>query len=116
MFSYISAFCIGFWMDAHSSSPLGIDSILMMLLVFMTDCYARYLRLSAFGLVWFVFGINSLIIMLLKWLLLTLYYQHIFSLGEIMMSYFTTLMFYPLIAAINVWVQNNFLPQESIDE
>ena len=44
MFSYISAFMVGFLMDAYSSIPLGINILMMMVLVFITKLAVRYFK------------------------------------------------------------------------
>lgn len=116
MFGYASAFCIGFWLDSYSSSPMGLNSLLMMFLIFAISCFGRYLRVAVFGLVWGAFGIICLGFVLLKWLILVIYFERIFSLEESMLCYLTTLAVYPLIAAIDGWIQNNLLLQESIDD
>jgi len=116
MFSYISAFCVGFLIDVYSSSPLGLNCLFMMLLVFVTEWVGRYFQAASFGLGWFIFGVVGLGQILLKWLVLTAYFGHILSLSEVMLSYFSTLLFYPLIVSINVWVQDHLLPQERINE
>lgn len=115
MFSYISAFIIGFLMDIYSSSPLGLNSFLMMLLVFVTNWFARHFQSVSFGLQWMIFGTVSLGYILLKWLILMAYFRDILPIGEVFFNYLSTVMFYPLIVIFNVWIQH-FLPQERINE
>ena len=116
MFSYISAFCVGFLIDVYSSSPLGLNILFMMLLVYVTDWVGRYFQSASFSLGWFIFGVVGLGQILLKWLILTAYFGRLLPFGSVMLSYFSTLLFYPLIVSINVWVQNHLLPQEKINE
>lgn len=116
MFGYISAFCVGFLIDVYSSSPLGLNILFMMLLVFIIDCLGRYFQAASFGWVWFIFGLVGLGQILLKWLILMVYFGRVLSLNEVMLSYFSTLLFYPFIVSINVWVQSHLLPQERINE
>ena len=116
MFSYISAFCVGFWLDASSSSPLGLNALLLMILVFAMSFWERHLRSAIFGLAWATFAVVSLAFVLLKWFILVLYFGRLFSFEEILLCYLTTFMFYPLIVKVNILVQNNFLAQESLDE
>lgn len=115
IFSYISAFTVGFFMDAFSSSPLGVNILLMMLTVFVTQWLIHYFQGTSFGAGWFMFGLVGLGIFILKWLLLSIYYHMLISTDEIIFNYLATLLFYPLIAAINMRVQK-FMPQERIDE
>ncbi len=116
MFSYISAFVVGFLMDAYSAVPLGVNILMMMLLVFATDMLARYFRAASFVGSWLVFALTSLSITLVKWLLVSIYFARFIPMSEIMISLITTIMFYPLIAYVNIWIQNNWLTQERINE
>ena len=115
IFGYISAFIVGFFMDAFSSSPLGINIMLMMLTMFATQWLAHYIQNTSFSGGWLFFGLIGLGAFAVKWLLLAVYYRLLISPNEILFNYLSTLMFYPLIAAINVQVQK-LLPQERIDE
>ena len=57
MFSYISAFLVGFLTDSYSSTPFGINILMMMLLVFATEILERYFKAATFGVSWFVFAL-----------------------------------------------------------
>lgn len=116
MFSYVSAFVVGLLMDVYSSSPLGLNIVFMMLLVSVINWLARYFQSASFNVCWALFAAVELGQILLKWLALTIYFGRLVVLSEVMISYFSTLMFYPLIVCLNVWVQNHFLPQERINE
>lgn len=116
MFGCVSAFWVGLLMDVYSSSPLGLNILFMMLLVLITNWLTRYFQSASFNVCWALFAAVELGQILLKWVILTAYFGHLLSLSEVMISYFSTLMFYPLIVSFNVWVQNKFLPQERINE
>ena len=115
LFGFISAFAVGFFMDSYSSSPLGINMLLMMLTVCVTRWLAHYFQNASFNVVWFIFFLVCLGVVLIKWLLLMIYFGQLLSVKEMFFNYVATVMFYPLIVAINVWVQK-FLPQERINE
>lgn len=115
IFGYISAFTVGFFMDVLSSSPLGINILLMMLTVFALQWPARYFQSASFSVNWFIFAVVALGVFILKWLLLSIYYNLLISPNEIMFNYSATVLCYPLIAAINTGIQK-FLPQERINE
>lgn len=115
IFSYISAFTVGFFMDALSSSPLGINILLMMLMVFVAQWLAHYFQNTSFGAGWVIFGLVGMCAFAVKWLLLSIYYRMLISPDEIIFNYLSTVMFYPLIAAFSEWMQK-YLPQERIDE
>ena len=113
--SYFSAFLIGLLLDVYSSSPLGMNAFLMMLTVFATTWLAHYFQNSSFGVGWFIFALTAIGIIVLKWVMLMIYFGRLIPLNEAMLNYLSTVMFYPFIASINVWAQK-FLPQERISE
>lgn len=116
IFSFFSAFIVGFMLDVYSTSPLGINILLLMSLVLVSEWLEKYVRVTSFGINWLVFGLVCLGFVLIKWLLLMLYFQHYLPLPEILLNFVSTFMFYPLIAGVNAWISHNFLPQESINE
>ena len=115
LFGYFSAFLLGLLIDVYSSSPLGINILLLLITVAISSWLAHYFQSSTFGLGWLIFGLTIIGITLIKWLALMVYFGQIISIKEVLMNYLSTVLFYPLIVSINVWVQR-FLPQERINE
>lgn len=116
LFSYCSAFIIGFFMDVYSSSPLGLNILLMLSVTMITWHLAHYFQGVSFGAGWFIFGLVGLGVMLFKWLLLMMYFGRILPVTEAFFNYLSSVMFYPLIVLINIKLQNKFLPQEYVNE
>lgn len=116
IFSFCSAFIIGFLTDIYSSSPLGINILLLMLVVAATHWLAHYFQNSSFGACWFIFGLVGFCAFILKWLMLIIYAGGFLPLWDAFFGYLSTVMFYPLIALINTKIQNKFLPREYVDE
>lgn len=115
MFGYISAGTVGILIDIYSSSPLGLNMLLLMLLVACVHWVLRNFQSSSFSVNWLIFALLSLGAVLSKWLLLMMYAGRIFPIWEAMYSYCSTVMFYPLVALFNGWVQDSFMPQERIN-
>lgn len=114
-FGFFSAFVVGLLIDAYSSSPLGVNTLLMMLTVAVTLWLAHYFQNASFGGGWFIFGLVAAGATFFKWLLLMIYFGRIINPQEIAVNYLSTVLFYPLVAAVNVYVQK-FLPQEGLNE
>ena len=89
---------------------------MMMLLVFAATMLTRYFKAASFVSGWLLFALVGLILTLVKWLLISVYFSKFVPMTEIMVNLLSTIMFYPLVAYINMWVQNNLLPQERINE
>lgn len=116
MFSYISAFIVGFFIDAYSSMPMGINCLMMMLLVFLTEMLSRYFKSASFVSGWLFFLLVGILLTFIKWLLISICFSYFVPITEILINLMSTVLFYPLIAYINIWIQNNLLPQEHINE
>ncbi|MBQ9271081.1 MAG: rod shape-determining protein MreD [Alphaproteobacteria bacterium] len=115
IFGFFCAFIIGLLMDVYSSSPLGINILLLMLTVSVTLWLAHYFQNASFGAGWFIFCLVGFGATFFKWVMLMLYFGRIINPEEVALNYLSTALFYPLIAAINVYVQK-FLPQEGLNE
>ena len=63
-----------------------------------------------------MFVFVGLLVTFVKWLLFVVYYKQFVSIAEIMLSFASTVMFYPLIVYFNIWIQNSLLLQERINE
>lgn len=116
MFSYISAFIVGFFIDAYNSTPMGINCLMMMLLVFFTEMLSRYFKSASFVSGWLFFWLVGILLTFIKWLLISICFSYFVPITEILINLMSTVLFYPLIAYINIWIQNNLLPQEHINE
>lgn len=116
MFGYISAFILGLLVDVCSTTPLGINCLLLMIFTFALDKVFYYIRPASFVMDWLLFALMSFIFMILKWLIFALYFGSFLDLSSISLNVFSTITFYPLIAYINNLIQLNLLPQERINE
>ena len=105
MFSYISAFGVGFLTDSYSSTPFGINILIMMLLVFATEILERYFKAATFGVSWFVFALAGFMLTFIKWLFVSAYFSRFVPLTEIMVNLVSTIMFYPLVVYVNTVMQ-----------
>lgn len=115
MFGLVSAFCVGIMQDIYSSSPLGINCLLMMLLTLVTMPQPRYFQTGSFAISWLIFSLIACLFIFCKYLFLCLYYKYFLPLNEIIPSYLSTVMFYPLIVYVCVGIQK-ILPQERLNE
>lgn len=116
MFGLVSAFILGLLVDVCNTAPLGINSLLSMIFLFVcTKCFC-FIKPVSFAMDWFMFAISAVAFMFCKWLMFMIYYGAYLHLSDIFSNTFSTIMFYPLIAYINNKIQQNLLPQERINE
>ncbi|MBR1398797.1 MAG: rod shape-determining protein MreD [Alphaproteobacteria bacterium] len=115
-FGYASAFIVGFIIDIYSTMPFGCSMLMMLMIVVMVNIMKAYVYPVSFAGRWVEFILVCLVISAIKYLLICIYYGEMFSLKEIVLNLLSTVMFYPLIAYINLFVQQKFLPPEKINE
>ncbi len=116
MFGPISAFLLGLLTDVCCATPLGINCLLLMVFAFVLNQIYHYFHPASFVTDWLFFALIATCLAFLKWLIFALYFGHFLNLLTIMPNVFSTIMFYPLIAYINNFVQNNCLLPERINE
>ena len=116
IFGPISAFLLGLLTDVCCATPLGINCFLLMMLAFSLNKIYHYFHPASFVIDWLFFALNVMCFALLKWLIFAIYFSDFLNFVTIMPNIFSTIMFYPLIAYINNWFMNKYLPPERIHE
>lgn len=114
--SYLLAFLVGLIIDVHSSSPIGINVVCVLFFALLIRQFSRYLLNMSFYANWFFFALFGLFFILLKWIMLMMYYGKILLLSEAFINFSATMMFYPLVVYLNALAQNKFITMEQSDE
>ena len=115
-FGLVSAFVLGLIVDMCSTTPLGINCLLLMLFSFTLNKIFYYIKPASFLIDWLLFSLSLGLVLLIKWLVLICYFQKYINANTALLNGFSTIMFYPLIAWLSDLVRKNLLPQERINE
>ena len=114
LFGPISVACVGVVADSLSATPLGSNMFVFMLIYVLAINFSSLVNTKPFVVSWVGFSIISLVAFLIKWLVISVYYSTFLSFIGILTGYVATVLLYPLIARLNVFVQNKFLANEEV--
>ncbi len=125
--------CIYFWM-LHRPDLIGIGTIVVMgmisiaisssvigasliaylvMYVFMYN-FQKFFNAKPFVVIWYGFMALSLVSILIKWLVVSVYYNMFLPLSILMLGYLLGIVVYPLIAIVLAFVQNRFIQDDGL--
>lgn len=90
-------FLLGVFYDTLFHLPLGLSSLLLLLLWSLITSQRTPLLKEPFMIIWLVFSLSASLYGALEWLGNSLYYRHFFSDATLWMRYLFTILTYPLI-------------------
>lgn len=114
LFGILSTVVLGIIADILSSSPDGLNIFTFMLVFTLSSTFGSYVNTKPFIISWVGFAIITLVSLLVKWLLVSIFYSSFLPFNGVITAYFATVFLYPLISRINIYVQNKFLAGEDI--
>jgi len=76
--------------------------------------FGIYVNTKPFAISWIGFALISLVAFLIKWLLMSVYYSNFLPLTGVLLGYVATVLLYPLVARLNVVIQNRFLATDEV--
>ncbi|MBR2033815.1 MAG: rod shape-determining protein MreD [Alphaproteobacteria bacterium] len=113
LFNLWSMFLLGLIDDFVSSSPLGSNIFEMLLLYVLVNNTSRLLNAKPFVVLWCGFAALSLVTLLGRWLVVSVYYSQFLPLSMLFFSYLVTIAIYPLVSLLLAFVQNSFMKDEA---
>ena len=109
LFGLVSVIILGVASDSLSGTPFGINLFVFLLTYVLTLTYWSYVYAKSFLISWVGFALVLASGLICKWLLLSVYYKTFLLLSHIGLTFMVTLLIYPLIARLNIMVQNKYL-------
>ena len=114
LFNLWSVFCLGLVDDVISASPFGSNVFELLLMYVLVNNTSRFLNAKPFVVLWYGFAALSLVTMLSRWLVVSVYYSRFLPLSMLFFSYLVTIAVYPLISLLLAFVQNNLIQDEEL--
>ena len=114
LFGPLCVAALGFVADSMSAVPVGLNIFVFMFVYVVSVSYANFVNVKPFSVSWIGFTIISFAAFFIKWLLMSFYYSQFLSVIGVFSAYFATVLLYPLVARLNVFVQNKFLANEEV--
>ncbi len=113
LFNLLSTVVLGIIDMSISSVVPGaclLAYLVMYILIYNTQ---KYFNAKSFVVVWCGFMALSLVAMLVKWLVVSVYYSQFLPLTMLTFSYFIMVAMYPLISLILAFIQNHFIQDDN---
>lgn len=128
---YVAIICVYFWLiyrpyfvnitgvylvgileDIISSTPFGSNIVTMLLVYVFTNLISKFVANKPFPVVWYGFAFVAFVTLIIKWLIISIYYSQFLSLSILLFSLLTTIAFYPIFSIINVFLYEHFMQDE----
>ncbi len=114
LFGIFSVALLGMICDALSGAPFGMNIFVLTLVYLLTITYGRYVNTKPFIISWIGFALVLLAAFCMKWLLVLIYEHTLLSFWHVLISYIVTVLVYPMLARINIFIQNRYLSNEEL--
>ena len=114
LFNLVSLVLLGVLNSAVSSALPGaglLAYLTMYVLIYNTQ---KFFNAKPFVVIWYGFIALSLATMLIKWLVVSVYYSQFLPLSILMFSYLIGVAVYPLVSAVLAFLQNRFIQDEGL--
>lgn len=102
-------FVLGILQDAAYGAPLGISSLIYLLLWWLVVSQRRYFVKETFVVLWAVFSVFALFITLLSWGIHSLFFDMPLPLGNMGLQWIFSVLFYPFLHMLCNAVHEHFL-------
>lgn len=114
LFGPFSAFLLGVAADSLSAVPIGLNIFVFMFIFVAGSTSSSYVNMKPFAVSWAGFAVVSFLAFVVKWLLASVFYSKFLVFGSVFAGYLSTICFYPLIARLNIFIQNRYLANEEV--
>lgn len=109
-FPYWILFLLGILLDVATGLPLGLSSLLLMVLkACLLSVRGKYVRVS-FHIIWVQFVLWVTIVAASEWIILSMYYEQVLPLGLACMQLLMSIVGYPIFHQLFLWV-NRYTPR-----
>jgi rod shape-determining protein MreD len=92
------AFTLGIFNDIVAGTPLGVSSLVYLLIQGLTATQRRFFNGKSFLIAWWGFGLVGAGALWLQWLLVSMLCGHLIGMRAVLFEYFMTASFYPLLS------------------
>lgn len=96
LFTPSAAFVTGLIYDGLTGLPLGVTSLMLLLVRSLMVTQQRFFIARAFPVIWACFLVLAPIALLARWLVVSLWWGHLFALPPLAVELALTVMLYPL--------------------
>ncbi len=99
------AFGLGLINDVIIGTPLGVSSLVYLLVQGMTASQRRFFHGKSFLVAWWAFGLVAMAALTLQWILVSIIFGHALEPKAVVVEFVMTVSFYPLLSWLFVRTQ-----------
>lgn len=114
LFNLWSVYFLGMIDDIISSAPFGSNILAVLVMYMLVNNTQRFFNSKPFTFIWYGFAGLALVTMLVRWLVVSIYYSQFLPLTILGFSYLVTIAAYPLVSLLLAYVQNNLIQDEEL--
>jgi len=111
-FSLVSAFILGLFADVLGGVPLGTNIMTFLVLYILSVQCSQRFNVKRFSYSWLLFSAIIFLTIILKAVLISIFYRQMVPLMALMMEWLLTVALFPLIARIFIWVEKQYIHLE----
>lgn len=97
---YVAIFFVGLTLDLVADYPMGLNAATLIAVQWIAASQRRFLLGQSFAVIWAGFGVISLGVALLQWLVFMAFYGSFMGVKAILMSAVLTAAIFPLVAPL----------------
>lgn len=112
VFGLISIILLGAVMDTLSMMPMGLHIAVFVFVYLMAAYFGNLVNTKPFIVSWTSFAVVCFMALGLKTAILSLYYHRMIPFLYVLMIYAASVLIYPLIARINIWLKEKYLTDD----
>lgn len=114
LFNLVSIVLLGLWDMTISSALPGSGLFAYLTLYVLLYNTQRFFNAKPFVVIWYGFMALSLAVLLIKWLVVSIYYGQFLPLSMLMFGYLIGAALYPLVSAVLAFIQNKLIQDEGL--
>ena len=112
LFNLWSVYFLGLLDDIISASPFGSNILALLVLYVLITNTSRFINAKPFIVTWYWLALLSMVTMLARWLVVSVYYSQFLPLTILGFSYLVTAAAYPLVSLLLAYIQNRWIQDE----
>lgn len=112
LFNLGSVFFLAFVEDILSSAPFGSNILMLLIVYIMVLKFQRFFYAKPFVVFWYGFALFALVALLIKWLVVSVYYSQFLPIISVFFTYLITVAFYPFLSVVNGIIQNYLVSED----
>lgn len=114
LFGLVSIVILGLLSSAVSSALPGASLFAYLTLYVLIYNTQKFFNAKPFVVIWYGFMALSLTTLLVKWLVVSIYYSRFLPLSMLIFGYLIGVALYPLVSMILAFIQNRFIQDEGL--